>query len=564
MQMKYTITATTTGTPTIRPLSAVRTRWGLSPSGMRALVWIGSLTVLAAVLRTWRLATTNLWLDEANSWLVASYSLHDLLANLRASPASPLYFVLLHGWLNVFGDSERALRALSVVASLTLIPITYALGRQTTSLRGALMAAMLTALSPLHLYFAQEARVYMLATCLATSCVLSYTVARRAAAGASLSIHAGLIRLRRHPLVPLAAYVITAILAVYTLVLTALIPIALNIDAMVERARMSRVDRSHTSPAWKRWLLAQGLIVCACLPLAMSVNLQSAVASQAWRTSPGVIHAVRALLDYCAATIHGGNFVPWDLYRAIVGQWGVGTVAERLLVYPVTLLALCAAVTYPPLRGNGRNVRLLYLVWLVPLLTGAGISVSHDLNLTRYFLFTTPIWYLIVGAGCARMPRRPRALAVGILVAAMVVSINAYRAVTTRDSDYRPVARRLIERVRRGDHIVVQPREMGVPLDYYLRRLARSPDGMDSGSALTCCSGMDATATLADLAAPGAGTRLWIVLDYRSRAFGDSPDAIAHALRGAVISDALVSPTRSGVRLIEEASRQQLPTTPAR
>src|SRR4029077_3304913 len=136
---------------------------------------------------------------------------------------------------------------------------------------------------------------------------------------------------------------------------------------------------------------------CACAPLLMHTDLRGAIASQAWRSSPGAIHALRALLDYLTATMHGGYYYPWDLYRAFVGQWGTGAVVERVLVYPVALLALCAALSYPPRRAQRRSARLLYLAWLVPLLAGATISASRDLALTRYFLFTTPIWYLLIG-----------------------------------------------------------------------------------------------------------------------------------------------------------------------
>ncbi len=148
------------------------------PSGRLAVPagWAAAalLVLLSLALRSDGIGAPNLWVDEANSWEVARQAPGELLAHLQNSPAVPFHFLLLKLWMTVFGDSEAALRSLSLIASLGLLPVTYAVGRRLLPRRAALLATLLLALSPAHLYFAQEARMYMPLTLLAASCVLAY------------------------------------------------------------------------------------------------------------------------------------------------------------------------------------------------------------------------------------------------------------------------------------------------------------------------------------------------------------------------------------------------------
>jgi hypothetical protein len=542
----------------------------------RRAAWaVVGLILVALAVRVPRLGATNLWLDEANSWLLAKYSLPTLLANIRASPGSPLYFVLLKLWVVLFGESERALRSLSLVVSLALIPVTYSLGARTISRRAGLFGALLLACAPMQIYYAQEARVYMLVTFLTTCTVLAYVAWRQAvcdpgtAAGtdhaSALAATAGAAT-RGTARWALAAYVVCGILAVYTLDLAVLALFALNLDALFAGTRVLRARRtafgtmSSRSPAYqtayrsgaytalsagrglwptaRNWIAAQAAIGLACLPLALAVDFRTAASSQAWRRALGVPDAIRGLLDFFASIFHGGYFYPWDLYHAFVDGWGAGAMLERTLAYPLTLLAVLTALSYPPRHARTGAVRAIYLVLAIPLIAGAAVSVKHELTLPRYFLFTTPCLYILVGAGLERMTGWLRATLLLVLLATMGIGIATYQQVGSRDSDYRPVARRLATQMRPGDAILIQPPEMGVPLSYYLRAHPVPITGLTAG------------APLRGALSPAAGSRTWLVLDYRSGTFGGSPDSIARIVPGHVISDIVENPGGSGVRVI--------------
>ncbi len=121
----------------------------------------------------------------------------------------------------------------------------------------------------------------------------------------------------------------------------------------------------------------------------------------------------------------------------------------------------------------------------------------------------------------------------------MGIGVATYQRVGSRDSDYRPVARRLAPALRPGDAILIQPPEMGVPLSYYLRAHPVAITGLTAG------------APVRGALTPAPGPRTWLLLDYRSGTFGGDADSLAKLLPGHVLTDIVESPGGSGVRIIE-------------
>ena len=124
--------------------------------------------LLAFVIRARGIGATNLWLDEANSWLLTTYSVRRHAGQYPSQSVEPALFLLLKTVDAGVGRlGNVAFRSFSLLVSLLLLPLVYRIGRETVG-RGRLRSSrLLLALSPLQLYFAQEARVYMLATLLA-------------------------------------------------------------------------------------------------------------------------------------------------------------------------------------------------------------------------------------------------------------------------------------------------------------------------------------------------------------------------------------------------------------
>jgi len=128
----------------------------------RGLLWLGAILLLALVLRLFELERWDVWVDEANGILTAKRSLPEIIDRLQRDSSPPLYYVLLHFWIGLFGDSPVAVRSLSIAASLALVALVYAIGTREISHRVGIWAGFLIAISPSQISFSQQARMYTL------------------------------------------------------------------------------------------------------------------------------------------------------------------------------------------------------------------------------------------------------------------------------------------------------------------------------------------------------------------------------------------------------------------
>ena len=115
-------------------------------------------------------------MDEANSAWFASHARGwnpDQFKGLAAVPEMPLFHILLMGWVRVFGDSERALRAINIPFAALFFGSILALCRAGKQ-RLWWVPAVPFAFFPLLTYYVNESRPYvaLLALSTAAGCAL--------------------------------------------------------------------------------------------------------------------------------------------------------------------------------------------------------------------------------------------------------------------------------------------------------------------------------------------------------------------------------------------------------
>jgi hypothetical protein len=129
------------------------------PRDRRPLIALGAITLLALVLRL--IATRGLWLDEATSVTQAQMSLRQMLDSLRTTDVHPpLHHLVLWVTVHLFGTDQLVVRAPSILAGTLLIPVLWATGRELYGPRAGTAAALLGAVAPFAVWYAQEARMY--------------------------------------------------------------------------------------------------------------------------------------------------------------------------------------------------------------------------------------------------------------------------------------------------------------------------------------------------------------------------------------------------------------------
>ncbi len=120
-----------------------------------------ALALVAVVLRT-RAMDAAYWIDEGLSVGISSNALTEIPGVLRFDGSPPLYYLLLHGWMSLFGTAEAATHALSVVFAALVMPAAFWAGRSLFGARTGWVAAVLAATNTFLTYYAQETRMYAL------------------------------------------------------------------------------------------------------------------------------------------------------------------------------------------------------------------------------------------------------------------------------------------------------------------------------------------------------------------------------------------------------------------
>ena len=136
--------------------------------------------ILGLILRLINL-NQSLWLDEGISVMNSStQGFKELFFNFSLGDFHPpLYYLLLKGWTIFFKSSEVAVRIPSVILGLGVIFITYKIAQQLFDKKTGLIAAILMATAPLAIYYSQEARMYMLASFLASLSVYYFILIKK-------------------------------------------------------------------------------------------------------------------------------------------------------------------------------------------------------------------------------------------------------------------------------------------------------------------------------------------------------------------------------------------------
>lgn len=145
------------------------------------VVALGALMVVTAFL--WgRARGMWYWIDEGMSIGIASHPFASIPELMRQDGSPPLYYLMLHVWMSVFGSSEAQTHVLSVLFAVAAIPAALWVGWSLLGRRTGWILAVLMAVNPFLAEYASETRMYslvVLLSMLALGCFLHGFVYRR-------------------------------------------------------------------------------------------------------------------------------------------------------------------------------------------------------------------------------------------------------------------------------------------------------------------------------------------------------------------------------------------------
>ena len=401
-----------------------------------------TILFLGGALRLFQLGTESFWFDETYSVWVARQSLgwQFSLSTQRIFPL--LYYVVLHFWLRL-GSSEFVVRALSALVGIGSIAALYALARDLFDRRTALLSALFLAISPLHLWFSQEARMYIFVAALGICSAHCLLLALRTYT--SSESH------ERRRIWLWIGYIASTALAVNAHYFALfLIPFHnLFVLYFLLRKRPSR------SLLWQ-WVLCQAAV--GLLSLVGLAGVFSDESRYWW-----------GLLD----ALHGAPRLG-DLLR-LVFHFSLGTTVESSALLWLGLLAFggCAAWSVLQVRDGrlrlaideGVLFTLLYL--LVPLGTIFVYSQVQSSWVLRYLFPFLPPYCILLARGLLNLPARlPRiGLALALLVLTLWPLANTYRL--QQKEDWRGAAALIASHEKPGDVLLTVDEDIWLPFEHY-------------------------------------------------------------------------------------------------
>jgi uncharacterized membrane protein len=164
----------------------------LTPTRSGALWVLAFLTALGIAIRFASLGVQSYHHDEVITVArVIPGSFTDMLKQVKGSESNPpLYYVLAWVWAKAFGTGEVGVRSLTALFGAATVPLAYCIGAELSNRRAGLITAALVAVSPMLIWYSQEARSYALLVFFGAASLLFFTRALRTRSGRDLALWA--------------------------------------------------------------------------------------------------------------------------------------------------------------------------------------------------------------------------------------------------------------------------------------------------------------------------------------------------------------------------------------
>jgi hypothetical protein len=420
-----------------------------------------AIVIIGLALRAWGIGRESYWLDEAYSVAIARLSPAGTIAETAKDVHPPFYYLLLHYWQLIWGESEAATRAMSSLFGLGTIVLLWRVGRSWLGPGTGLLAAAFIAVAPFHIEFAQETRMYALLGFLSTASMASFWALTRSPGPAAFAV-----------------YAVVTTLAFYTHVHAVFIVAAQWGLVALWWARDGR------TATWKWWLSAQAVVLAAFAPWVPMFYAQVTRVREGFWIPP----LPQFVLGWTVGTFAGSSFLGWVL-AALASVGGIALWRRR------------------GQEASGQALAELVTAWFaVPILLPLGWSLlSSPIFLPKYLIAASIPFTIVAAHGLAILPLRTVRLA-GLGVILLLSGIVVRRNAEVLDKDgWRDAVARLEADAHAGDVVLLRPSFNRIPFEYYLQRtdlLVKTVSGDAASHAAL-------SAAVAKLSA--GATRVWTV-----------------------------------------------------
>jgi mannosyltransferase len=330
---------------------------------------------LGGFLQFFRITSYSLGFDESYSVYLIHFKISKLLYYVSKDNQPPFFFLMLKAWTKIFGDGVLAVRSLSALCMILVIPTGFFLVKELFNKRAAYLAALFLATGPFMLRYGHEARMYApmaLFTLLATYILVMV--------------------LRKHLPMRLGftIYTITMIAAVYSHYYSFLILPSQWILVMAIKGQKISLENCLKNLKTRAWLWSQVAIFLAYLPWIPYAYTQLGKVETAfwlppvrWGTIPTTFLNFTAYQD--KLSFNYGLLAVFIILLIIILIL-LYQMMKQKLVDSQRLLFLISAVVFGPV--------LIFIVSTVR-------SVYYD----RYFIYAAVFFYILLAVVLAQSYR---------------------------------------------------------------------------------------------------------------------------------------------------------------
>lgn len=387
-------------------------------------IWVYISVLIGGFLRFYKIGVRSIWLDEAITAQVSSQSIWDIIAN-RASTGihPPLYFIIMHFWIKIFGDSEVSIRSFSAIFSILCIYLIYKIASKIFDRTTGVISSFLFSLSPFYIYFGQEARMYPMVTFFVL-----------------FSFYALIKGIEDRKNIILLT--ISNILALYTHIFSAFMVLAQNLYVLMTSFKNKKL--------LKKWILSQFIVLILISPW-LYVIIQN--------RTPELYQGAQRVSFISLAHI---------FLEVSLGA-GRAVFNNKVLVALFFMLLFILGVLPPWERKKELLFLLLYT--LFPILLLLIFSVKKSFFSARYISIFVPGYLIILGRGI----RSLRHYSVVLLFFLGIISIYLlslgyyYTNLPTLNRPWREAVSYLHQNISKDEKVFIFAPYMWRPFEYYNR-----------------------------------------------------------------------------------------------
>jgi len=416
-----------------------------------------AILILAVVLRIIFIGTHSFWLDELYSLKFAENDLLDLIQEVAGfDNHPPTYYILLHYWISLFGDSEASLRTPSAIFGFLSVYFTYKVGELLFDKRVAAIAGFLLAVSEFSIYYSQEARMYSF---LAFASVLS--------------VYCLLKLLRQQTTWTLFNYVWSSTLLVYTHSYGLFIIVAENIYIL---AAIYAFNNKTVGIQIKHWVSAQTMIFLLSLPwLGMLVNRILNIGNEGFWVEKPTLSSIVTTFATFSGTFRG------------LAIWVLLMLLGMLCVFIVKTATGRNFINEQLAFDEGRHIFLLFLLLFTPIVLPYIISqfvtpiYSIRSAIAGHFAF-----YLLVANGIMHIRWKSiRFAALTIILALSLKALITQDYVHHNATEFKKAVEYLDKNTSKNDLVMICSHpHLDWPFKYYAEKQKFSPKILEVGDGI--------------------------------------------------------------------------------